>query len=159
MGIMRWAFYERVKRQHPNVHMTFGYLTKNTRIRHGLSKTHCVDARCISGHPLAEPPEEMFFQKKVRCHNRQPHKCTTGKGGIRKRNQAAYLVKGYRLFDKVSFQGKECFIFGRRASGSFDVRTLDGTKISPCAGYRKLRLLEPRKTMLTERRQAIPPTL
>jgi N6-L-threonylcarbamoyladenine synthase len=159
MGIMRWAFYEKLKQQYPNVHMTFGYLTKNTRIRNSLPKTHCVDARCISGHPLAEPPAEMFYQRKVRCHNRQLHKCTIGKGGIRKRNQAPYLVKGYRLFDKVSFQGKECFIFARRSSGYFDIRTLDGMKISPCAGYKKLRLLEPRKTILTERRTAIPPTV
>lgn len=157
MGIMRWAFYEELKQQYPNVHRTFGYLTKNTRIKNNLPKEHCIDARCISGHPLAKPPTEMFYQRKVRCHNRQLHKCTIGKGGVRKRNQAPYLVKGYRLFDKVSFQGTECFIFGRRSSGSFDIRTLEGTKISSCAGYRKLKFLEPRKSILTERRTAIPP--
>jgi N6-L-threonylcarbamoyladenine synthase len=159
MGIMRWTFYEKLKQQYPSVRMTFGYLTKNTRITNNLPKAHCVDARCISGHPLAKPPTEMFCQKKIRCHNRQLHKCTIGKGGVRKRNQAPYLVKGYRLFDKVSFQGKECFIFGRRSSGSFDIRTLDGAKISPCTNYKKLRFLEPRKTILTERRTAIPPTV
>lgn len=48
MGIMRWAFYNQLKELHPNVSLTYGYLTKNTRIRNGLPKTHCVDARCIS---------------------------------------------------------------------------------------------------------------
>ena len=34
-----------------------------------------------------------------------------------KLNQAPYLVKGFRLFDKVKYKGQECFIFGRRSSG------------------------------------------
>ena len=32
MGIMRWAFLERLKQMYSNVSMTFGYITKNTRI-------------------------------------------------------------------------------------------------------------------------------
>ena len=62
-----------------------------------------MDARCISGHPLAKSNGEVFYQKKVRCHNRQIHKNTILKGGVRKRNQAEYEVKGFRLFDKVSY--------------------------------------------------------
>lgn len=100
MGIMRWAFYNQLKKLYPNVSLTYGYLTKNARIRNGLPKTHCVDARCISGHPLAEPLGYYFYQKKVRCHNRQIHKNTILKRGYRKRNQAPYIVKGFRLFDK-----------------------------------------------------------
>ena len=158
MGIMRWAFYKQLKEQYPNVSLTYGYITKNTRIRNGLPKTHYADARCISGHPLAEPLGYYFYQKKVRCHNRQIYKNTIRKGGYRKRNQAPYLVKGFRLFDKVAYNNQECFIFGRRKSGYFDLRKLDGTKIHASAPYKKLNLLEPRKTMLCERRKAIPPT-
>ena len=154
MGIMRWAFFNRLKDtylpQDMGVHMTYGYITKNTRIENGLPKEHCIDARCISGH--AQSDGVVFYQKKVRCHNRQIHKCKILKGGVKKRNQAPYLVKGFRLFDKVLFKGQECFIFGRRSSGSMDVRLLDGTKISPCAGYKKLTLLESGKSILTERR-------
>ena len=73
---------------------------------------------------------EYYYQKKVRCHNRQIHKLTVLKGGIRKQNQATYLVKGYRLFDKVSYQGKGYFVFGRRQSGFFDIRTLSGEKVN-----------------------------
>ena len=51
------------------------------------------------------------------------------------------------------------FTFGRRTSGSFDVRRLDGTRISAGINYKKLKLLEPRTTYLTEFRKeaALPP--
>ena len=152
MGIMRWAFYNKLKEEYPDVSLTYGYITKNTRIENNLPKDHFIDARCISGNPKAISDNVVYYQKKVRCHNRQIHKSTILKGGYRKRNQAEYIVKGFRLFDKVSFNNQECFIFGRRTSGSMDIRLLDGTKISPCAGYKKLKLIEPRKTMLIERK-------
>ena len=150
MGIMRWHFYNKLKTMYPNVSLTYGYITKNTRINNHLPKDHYVDARCISGHPLATPLGIVYYQKKVRCHNRQIHKNTFLKGGIRKRNQAPYLVKGFRLFDKVLYQGQECFIFGRRSTGYMDIRLLDGTHINPSAGFKKLKLLEPRSNYLVE---------
>ncbi len=157
MGIMRWAFYNKLKEvyepQDIEVSMTFGYLTKNTRIRHYLPKEHYIDARCISGHPEAIPSNEVFYQKKVRCHNRQIHKNTILKGGVRKRNQAGYLVKGFRLFDKVAYEGREYFIFGRRQSGFFDLRDLSGCKVNKGSlSYRKIGFLEPRQYYLCERR-------
>lgn len=151
MGIMRWAFYNRLKEQYSNVTMTYGYITKNTRIENNLSKTHYVDARCITGNPKAEPLGVYYYQKKVRCHNRQIHKANPKKG-VRKRNQAPYLVKGFRLFDKVVFDGTDCFIFGRRSSGYFDLRKLDGTVVHRSASFKKLQLVEPRGSYLTERR-------
>jgi hypothetical protein len=59
----------------------------------------------------------------------------------------------------VICKGEEAFIFGRRTSGSFDVRRLDGTRISAGISCKKLRLLEPRTTYLTEFRKeaALPP--
>ena len=157
MGIMRWAFYNKLKEvyepQDIEVSMTFGYLTKNTRIRHYLPKEHYIDARCISGHPEAIPSNEVFYQKKVRCHNRQIHKNTILKGGVRKRNQAGYLVKGFRLFDKVAYKGREYFIFGRRQSGFFDLRNLSGCKVNKGSlSYRKIGFLEPRQYYLCERK-------
>ena len=154
MGVMRWALYEKLKETYPEVKMTYGYLTKHARISAGLDKSHRIDARCISGNPKAEPPKEYYYQKKVRCHNRQIHKLTMGKGGSRKRNQAAKYVYGYQLFDKVSYKGMECFIYGRRSSGYFDIRTLDGRKLSAGVSCKKIELLEKRRTILTERREA-----
>ena len=152
MGIMRWTFYNRLKDLYPHVRMTYGYITKNTRIRQGLEKTHCVDALCIAGHPEAKPAAEWFYQKRVRSRNRQLHKTTILKGGIRKANQSPKYVFGFRLFDRVQFNGKECFVFGRRASGRFDLRTLDGTKVSPSASHKKLTILQKSSNILTERR-------
>ena len=152
MGVMRWTFYNRLKEKYPNVKLTYGYITKNTRITNHLEKSHCVDARCISGNATAIPLDYYYYQKKIRNHNRQLHKATISKGGIRKSNQAPKYVFGYQLFDKVKFNGKECFIFGRRSSGYFDIRKLDGTKIHASVKYTNFQLLEKRKTKLTERR-------
>ena len=153
MGIMRWTFYNRLKELYPGiVSMTYGYITKNTRIRHGLEKSHAVDARCISGHPDANPLGFIYFQKKVRCHNRQLRKANTLKGGIVKSNQAEKEVQGFRLFDRVAYNGQECFVFARRTSGYFDLRLLDGTKVHASASFKKIRLKERSGTTLTERR-------
>lgn len=96
----------------------------------------------------------------MRKHNRQIHKCTVlsktlkdgTKIGYRKLNQTPHLVKNFRLFDKVRCLGQTGFIFGRRSSGYFDVRRLDGVKLSSGISYRKLTLLEKRSTYLTELR-------
>ena len=156
MGIMRWSFYNKLKEIYPNVFMTYGYITKNIRIKNNLPKDHYIDARCISGNPNAEPLGYYFYQKKVRCHNRQIHKANILKGGKKKLNQASYLVKGFRLFDKVEFEGQICFIFARRSSGYFDIRKLNGEVIHRSASWKKLKLLETRKSLLMERR-ALPP--
>lgn len=155
MGIMRWAFYEKLKAMYPCVTMAFGYITKNTRITNNLPKEHYVDARCISKNPLAKPLGYYYLQKKVRCHNRQIHKMKINKGGYRKLNQAPFIIKGFRLFDKVKYKNTECFIFGRRASGSFDIRLLDGTKISAGISCKKLRLISYRKNILIERKVTV----
>jgi hypothetical protein len=160
MGIMRWTFYNRLKTKYGDmVSMTFGYITKNTRIKNNLPKTHYIDARCISGNPNAKPLGYCYHQKKVRNHNRQIHKNTIQKGGYRKSNQSPKYVFGYQLFDKVKYDNQECFIFGRRSSGYFDIRTLDGTKLSAGVSYKKLQLLEKRKTYLIERRRHFLPPL
>lgn len=160
MGIMRWAFFNRVKETYEPlgimVNMTYGYITKNTRIEHNLPKDHFIDARCISGHPDATSDGTVFYQKKVRCHNRQIHKQKILKGGIRKRNQAPYLVKGFRLFEKVKYHGKQYFIFGRRSSGFFDIRTLDGTKVNKgSVSCKKIRSLDMPRRYLTEERKVM----
>ena len=154
MGIMRWAFYNKLKEVYSDVHMTYGYITKNIRITNNLPKEHFIDARCISGNPTAVSNNIVYYQKKVRCHNRQIHKNTILKGGIRKRNQAEYLVKGFRLFDRVKYQNKQYFIFGRRTSGFFDIRTLNGDKVNKGSlSCKKIKFLDTPHSYLTERRK------
>ena len=153
MGVMRWAFYNKLKEIYPNVNLTYGYITKNTRIKNSLPKEHYTDARCISGNPKAISSSTVYYQKKVRCHNRQIHKNTILKGGIRKRNQAPYDVMGFRLFDKVKWKGQNCFIFGRRSTGRMDLRLLNGTKINASVGYKNLKIIEMRKNYLIEQKK------
>lgn len=151
MGIMRWILYDRMEEIYNNVRVTFGYITKNTRIRNKITKTHCADAFCIAGHVKAERLPYFFLQKQIRKHNRQIHKQKIYKGGKRKLNQSAYTVKGFRLFDKVRYTNQDGFIFGRRSSGYFDLRRLDGTVIHRSASWKDLHLLRVRSSTLIER--------
>ncbi len=157
MGIMRWHMYEQAKEVFSHVHLTYGYITKHARIAHELEKSHLVDARCISGHPLATSDGTWYLIKLVRRNNRQLHKASIRKGGKRQRNTAPKSVRGFRLFDCVNYQGKVCFVFGRRSSGYFDLRTLDGVKISASASYKKLTIVQKASALLVERRAAFPP--
>ncbi|WP_020375102.1 RNA-guided endonuclease IscB [Sulfobacillus thermosulfidooxidans] len=150
MTILRWFVYNGIKAVYPNAKLTYGYITKNTRIRHGLAKSHTVDARCISGNPNASPSEHFFLIRQVRRQNRQLHKAKIIKGGVRKANKAPRYLFGYQLFDKVQYEGQECFVFGRRSNGSFDLRLLDGTKITAGVSYKKLKLIERASAMLVQ---------
>lgn len=155
MGIMRWAFYNKLKEIYPNVSLTYGYITKNTRIENKLPKDHYIDARCISGNPKAVSDWGVYYQKKVRCHNRKIHKNTILKDGYRKRNQAPYEVMGFRLYDKVRWKQQNCFIFGRRSTGRMDLRLLDSTKVNASVGYKNLKMLEMCKNILIELRMEV----
>ena len=164
MGIMRWSFYNHLKTTHPNVDLTYGYITKNIRISKSLPKEHRIDALCISGNATATRSSTWYCYKQVRGQNRQLHKATIRKCGIRPANKAPRFVKGFQLFDKVILNKQECFVFGRRASGSFDVRLLDGTKVHAGINCKKLKLVEKASTLLVqiqkqeERRSRLPPS-
>ena len=150
MGVMRWAFYNKLKEIYPNVSLTYGYITKNKRIENNLPKEHYIDARCISGNPLAEPLGYVYYQKKVRCHNRQIHKYKINKGGTRKLNQASYVVKEFRLFDCVFAANSIWYIHGRRSKGSFVLKKLNGDTLEIVPS--KIKLLYSQKGYITERR-------
>lgn len=158
MGIIRWRVYEQAQALYPQVHLTYGYLTKHTRITHALKKSHLIDARCISEHPLARLDGTSYLLKWVRRNNRHLHKATIRKGGQRQRNTAPKWVHGFRLFDCVRWSGYLCFVFGRRSSGYFDLRTLDGTRIRASASVKKLHVIQRASACLVERRGGIPPT-
>jgi len=157
MGMIRWAIYEQSKALFPHVHLTYGYITKHTRITHALEKSHLIDARCISGNPKAASDGTWHLIKMVRRNNRQLHQATIRKGGKRQRKTAPKYVHGFRLFDCVNYQGKCCFVFGRRSTGYFDLRTLDGTRVSASASYKQLTIVQKASALLVERRAAFPP--
>ena len=159
MGIIRWRIYEQTKALFPKVHLTYGYITKHTRISHHLEKSHLIDARCISTHPGAISDGTWYLIKCVRRNNRQLHKATIRKGGKRQRNTAPKYVHGFRLFDCVRYEHAVCFVFGRRGSGYFDLRTLSGTKIHASASCKKLTMVQRASALLVERRASFPPVV
>ena len=158
MSIMRWKIYQRLKAIYGDrLHITFGSETAYRRNKAGLEKTHALDARCISGHPEAKPAEYVYYKKKVRCHNRQIYKATIENGGRKKRNQAGYEVKGYRLNDIVEAKGKEYYIHSRRTNGSFVLRDLQKNELVIAPS--KIRLIRHSGHMIPERRTALLPSL
>lgn len=147
MGIMRWRLYEILKSEFPNVFMTFGYITKHNRIHNNIQKSHVSDAFVISRNLNAKRLNRLYKIKLVRRHNRQIHKMKIPKGGIKRPNQSPFEVFGFRLFDRVLFDGKIYFIYARRLSGSFRIRTInyeDERNIT----YKKLKLARCKRFMI-----------
>ena len=154
MGIMRKTLMQRLRNELKiPVEETKGYVTKYTRVEVlKLPKSHTNDALAIAvglrGHGILTGPvsieriDKHYLIKPVRHHNRQIHKATINKGGVRKLNQAPKYVKGFRLFDKVLYNKQECFIWGRRSSGSFLLKDLNNKTIKDGVSYKKLKLLE-----------------
>ena len=101
--------------------------------------------------------DTYYITKAGRDHNRQLHKNTIRKGGVRKRNQAPHVVKNFRLFDLVRYENGFYYVFGRRKSGFMDIRTLDGKKVNNVsASYSWLQVISASKGMLVARKKAIP---
>jgi len=127
---------------------TYGYLTKQGRKNLELPKSHVNDAFVIAGGKYQERSSDVFLSQQVRKCNRKLFK------GERSHipNTAAREIFGFRRYDKVQFKGAAGFIFGRRTTGYFDIRTLDGIKIHASAKHQNLVLLERATTLLTERR-------
>lgn len=148
MSTIRWKVVDKLKGLGYSVSHTYGYLTKGKRINLNLPKSHINDAFVITGGTNQERLDKYFFIEQVRKCNRKLYR------GSRShiRNTAERFVMGFQRFDKVLWKGTECFVFGRRKAGYFDLRKLDGTKVSPSANAKHLKLLESAKTFLVELR-------
>ena len=98
----------------------------------------------ISGNEYQEGDQLGFWNVREYVlardgHNRQIHKQKVLKGGAKKPNQSPFEVFGFRLFDRVMFEGNYYFIFGRRKSGSFNIRDINGGNQRNVT-YKKLKL-------------------
>ena len=158
MGIMRKAMVSQLREIVAiPVTETYGYITKYYRELYHVEKSHINDAIMISKNFEAESEDTYYVSKAVRHHNRQLHKNTILKGGVRKRNQAPHVVKGFRLFDLVRYKNSYYYVFGRRNNGFMDIRTLDGKKINKGSiSNKRLKFVSTSKGMLVERKKAIP---
>ena len=153
MGVMRWYFYNRLKALYSNVHLTYGYITKNTRIKNNIAKTHTADAYCIVGNVEAKRLNYEYLRKQVRRHNRKLHREVPAKGGIRRDAQTEHMVKGFCLNDTVLAKGQQWFVGGRRQKGNFVLKRLDGTKLDIAPS--KIKFLRHNNSYLIERREVV----
>lgn len=142
MGIMRWKLMDALKEKYGDiVTHTYGYITKQTRIENNLPKEHTIDARCISGNPVAVASGKYWVIRKFRTNNRQLHKATIFKGGVRKNNQAPRELFGFRLWDSVIYKSGLYFIKARRVTGYFTLADIWGNVVEDSASCKKLVIL------------------
>lgn len=114
MNIMRWAVYNQAKEEFEDVYLTYGYVTKHTRIKNGIEKTHCADAFCISRNVKAVRLGSYLKCRSLSRHTRTLHVCNPKKGGVRRNAVASHWIGKSRLqrYDSVEWNGVKCFIFG-----------------------------------------------
>lgn len=151
MNIIKKRLYDELVEMFPEitVRYTFGYITKHTRISNNImEKSHRIDARCITGNPNVQLSDNVYSTKQVRTRNRHIEKDNILKGGKKKKNQCSYKIKGFRNFDKVKYDGKTCFITGKRTSGFFCLRDIDYKLIDGSVSYKKLKFVDERKSFL-----------
>ena len=161
MGIMRKALFNRLKEEIGEAipcYETYGYITKHTRTNACLPKAHVIDARCISGNPYVETDGHYWIIRKLRTNNRQLHKASIIKGGIRKNNQAPREVHGYRLMDSVVYAERPCFVNGRRQSGYFSLSDISGHVLAASVNYKHLNLINHNNTNIMEEAVLLSPT-
>ena len=130
MNIMRWVVYERAKEEFENVHLTYGYVTKHTRIENCIAKAHAADAFCIAKNVHAMRLSSFFMCRCIHRHTRALHVANPKKGGIRRSCIASHKIgkSRFQRFDMVRWKGKECFIFGS-THGNVVLRKIDGVKV------------------------------
>lgn len=112
-------------RYYPDAIETFGFITKENRQLLGLQKTHIIDACVIASQGKSFdwilwcfkkrhiPKQERILCKGVRGEKQMP----TGK------------IFGFRRYDKVQYLGVDCFVKGRRSSGSFVLSDVNNESI------------------------------
>ena len=145
MNIMRWAVYERAKKEFGNVHMTYGYITKHTRIENGITKTHAADAFCIAKNVHAMRLRSFFMCRCVPRHTRALHVFNPKKGGIRRKTIASHKIgnSNFQRFDMVRWKGMDCFIFGS-TNGRPILRDIDGLQVAnqPSVNIKTIKFLK-----------------
>ena len=140
MSIIRWRLVNKIDAGH-----TYGYITKYNRINLGREKSHTNDAFVIAGgKENTKRSDVIYIQKQVRRNNRKLFKGYRGEIP----NQCNREVFGFKLFDKVIFEGKKYFVWSRRKRGQFLLKDLSGDKTERI--YKKLEKIQGQKSFLVE---------
>ena len=110
---------------YPDAIETFGYVTKENRLKLGLPKEHFVDACVIASGGDKFILANSFFAK--RHVSRGDYQLTKGSRSEKKIPQNKIL--GFRKWDKVKYIGEMYFIKGRCSIGTCVLEDIYGNKI------------------------------
>jgi hypothetical protein len=125
---------------------TDGALTARNRRKAKLEKSHAVDALVAFEAPAKISVPEKELRIVIRsCGSRQLVNGQRGEHKIRLGRE----VKGYRQWDLVEWQGRRCYVKGRRKTGAFLLSNLFGEKVAEVSA-KKLRLIRRRTTLQGE---------
>jgi len=147
MGIMRWSLYNNLKQLYNDVELTYGYITKNTRIINDLPKEHRIDAFCIARNMEAKRSKKYYKIRQVRKKKRSLHEAVARKGRKgpnieakrNKKNTKHIKHKGLHwcLWDKIKVEGQIGYITGFTGNMVY-VQDIEGRYIRISTKYKQI---------------------
>lgn len=116
-----------LRKEYPDVELTYGFITKDVRRVFGLEKSHTIDACCIASRG-SEFYNENPNKYKKKCVPKGDYPVTGVHGG-----KFVVLPKGkilgFRKYDKVLYNSKEFFVAGRMSSGYVYLIDIDNNRV------------------------------
>ena len=126
MNIIRWYLVDELKSKYDNVFITYGYITKNHRIKNGIEKSHLNDAFAIAKGTNQTRTKNKFLVIQDRLKNRSLEKFYDSK------------IIDTRTGEKVSGADLNCGRSTRNKNlNTENLRKYRGAKISK--GQRRIR--------------------
>ena len=126
MNIVRWYLVDELKSKYDNVFITYGYITKNHRIKNGIEKSHLNDAFAIAKGTNQTRTKDKFLVIQDRLKNRSLEKFYDSK------------IIDTRTNEKVSGTDLNCGRSTRNKNlNTENLRKYRGAKISK--GQRRIR--------------------
>ena len=126
MSISRWYLVDKLKSKYDNVFITYGYITKNHRIKNGIEKSHANDAFAIAKGTNQARTKNKFLVIQDRLKNRSLEKFYDSK------------IIDTRTGEKVSGADLNCGRSTRNKNlNTENLRKYRGAKISK--GQRRIR--------------------
>jgi len=146
----RWYIYSRAKALTTNLEMGTGGRTKFNRVSQNLPKTHCLDAACVgkSTPVLKNTYIRPLIIKTVGRGNRQMARVNRY-GFPKGHRQRKKLHYGFQTGDAVKavvpkgkYKGSYTGVVAVRASGYFDIKDVDGSKLAQGISHKHITLIQ-----------------
>lgn len=131
----------------PKAEETFGFVTKEHRQLHNLSKEHYVDAAIIATQGLKPnfKTKELILKRCISDGDYQQTK------GVRSQLKIpTEKIQGFRKFDKVKYKSNEYFIKGRYSTGYAILMDINNKEIKfrPIPKFDYIKKISARKTCI-----------